>query len=221
MNADILRGLDIKGFLDQEEGIALYRLASLACRLGPCLEIGSYCGKTTAYLGLGCREAGGVLYAIDHHRGSEEQQAGAPYFDHELFDAKRRVVDTFPSFLANMTRLGLTDTVVPLVAPSLVVARKWATPLGLVLIDGGHSLEAAFGDYAAWSRHIVPGGYLAIHDIFPTIHEGGQAPRFIYTLALNSGLFSPLPQVKSLGLLQRLPLGEMGPLVREKWENNF
>jgi hypothetical protein len=36
---------NIKGFLDPEEGEALYEIAKEAGGLGPCLEIGSYCGK--------------------------------------------------------------------------------------------------------------------------------------------------------------------------------
>ena len=39
----------VKGFLDPAEGAELYRRAVDACALGPCLEIGSYCGKSTVY----------------------------------------------------------------------------------------------------------------------------------------------------------------------------
>jgi hypothetical protein len=73
----------------------------------------------------------------------------------------------------------------------------------MVFIDGGHSLEAAMADYRSWSRHIVPGGILAIHDIFPDPSDGGQAPYTIYELARASGLFEVLPMVKTLGLLRR------------------
>ena len=41
----------IKGFLADDEGAALYAHALEASKLGPCLEIGSYCGKSTVYLG--------------------------------------------------------------------------------------------------------------------------------------------------------------------------
>jgi len=59
----------VKGFLAPEEGVRLYELAKSAARLGPCLEVGSYCGKSTVYLGSACREANQLLFAIDHHRG--------------------------------------------------------------------------------------------------------------------------------------------------------
>ncbi|MEZ4577636.1 MAG: hypothetical protein R2875_06365 [Desulfobacterales bacterium] len=44
-----------KGFLDPEEGQRLYAVALEASRLGPCLEIGSYCGKSTLYIGAACK----------------------------------------------------------------------------------------------------------------------------------------------------------------------
>ena len=74
----------------------------------------------------------------------------------------------------------------------------------MVFIDGGHSLEAAMTDYRCWAGHIVKGGLLAIHDIFPDPSEGGQAPYDILKLALASGLFEEIDRVKTLGVLRRL-----------------
>ena len=59
----------VKGFLDPLEGVRLYQLGEQAAVLGPCLEVGSYCGKSTVYFGSGVRAAGGQLFALDHHRG--------------------------------------------------------------------------------------------------------------------------------------------------------
>ena len=63
----------VKGFLDHDEGLKLYEIAVEASRIGPCLEIGSYCGKSTIYIGIACKTNEGILFSIDHHRGSEEQ----------------------------------------------------------------------------------------------------------------------------------------------------
>ncbi|MFP4350212.1 MAG: class I SAM-dependent methyltransferase [Thermodesulfobacteriota bacterium] len=199
----------IKGFLDPEEGRRLYRIAWEAASLGPCLEIGSYCGKSTIYLGAACRARGGTLFSIDHHRGSEEQQPGEAYFDPELYDPVSRKIDTFPTFRQTLKAAALENTVVPLVCASEVAARAWATPVSLVLIDGGHSFSAAFTDYNAWAGHLLPGGYLLIHDIFKHPEEGGQAPRQIYELALASGLFRECSMTRTLGVLQRRKLGEL------------
>ncbi|MEX2961460.1 class I SAM-dependent methyltransferase [Microbulbifer sp. TYP-18] len=194
----------IKGFLAPSEGEALYRLAAEASTLGPCLEVGSYCGKSSIYLATACKQKNSLLFAVDHHRGSEEHQRGEEYHDPDLFDAAAQLVDSFGVFRTNIRAAQLENWVVPLVAPSAVAARHWSTPLGMVFIDGGHSSEAAMTDYRCWSRHIVTGGILAIHDIFPNPADGGQAPYEIYRLALASAQFEPLEMVDTLGVLRRL-----------------
>jgi predicted O-methyltransferase YrrM len=194
----------IKGFLAPEEGEALYAAALEASALGPVLELGSYCGKSSIYLGLACREGGSCLFALDHHRGSEEHQCGEMFHDPELFDATLARVDTFREFRRNIDRCNLGEVVIPVVSHSEAVARHWRTPLGMVFIDGGHSLDAALADYRCWSGQVLQGGILAIHDLYDSALAGGQAPMAVYRLALASGLFAPLQRVGSLGLLRRL-----------------
>jgi MMP 1-O-methyltransferase len=193
----------VKGFLGAREGKALYDIALEASRFGPCLEIGSYCGKSTVYIGSACRHNNSILFSIDHHRGSEEQQPGEGYFDPELFDHEISQVDTFRVFRKTLETAGLVNTVVPMVCKSAVAARAWTTPLSLVFIDGGHSYEAVYTDYMAWSWHLMPNGYLLIHDIFEDPEKGGQAPYHIYKMAAASGLFKELPKVDTLGVLRR------------------
>jgi predicted O-methyltransferase YrrM len=194
----------IKGFLAEDEAQALYQHALQASEKGPVLEIGSYCGKSTIYLGLACRGNHSTVFALDHHRGSEEHQRGEFFHDPDLYDAGEEVVDTFREFRRNIGRAGLDETVVPVVAGSEAAARHWQTPLAMVFIDGGHSLEAALTDYRCWMPHLMRGGILAIHDLFDDAHAGGQAPYAVYRMALASGLFENLGQVNSLGLLLRL-----------------
>ncbi|MEW6266377.1 MAG: class I SAM-dependent methyltransferase [Thermodesulfobacteriota bacterium] len=189
--------------MDEDEGRRLFEVALEASRMGPCLEIGSYCGKSALYLGAACRVNQAVLFSIDHHRGSEEQQPGQEYYDPELFDPESGGLDTFRHFRRTLKLAGLEDTVVPLVASSLLVARQWATPLALVFIDGGHAFETAYTDYCSWAGHLKPGGFLLIHDLFEDPSQGGQAPFEVYKLALASGMFRELPRTKSLGVLRR------------------
>jgi predicted O-methyltransferase YrrM len=193
----------VKGFLDESEGRALYRIAKEAAKRGPCLEIGSYCGKSTVYIATACKESQSVLYAVDHHRGSEEQQPGEEYFDPELFDLDTDQVDTFTEFRKTIARADLEDTVVPIVCRSDIAARRWGTELGMVFIDGGHAPETVRTDYELWAGHLIPGGYLVFHDIFPHPAEGGQAPYDAYRLAISSDLFIEEPMVKTLGILRR------------------
>lgn len=196
----------VKGFLHEAEGAVLYSLGLMASKLGPCLEVGSYCGKSTVYLGSGVREGKGQLFALDHHRGSEEHQLGEEYHDPELFDAEIQRMDSLPAFRRTLFRAGLEANVIPIVATSAQLGAVWQIPLGLVFIDGGHSFAAAETDLRAWVGHILPGGYLAIHDIFASEAQGGQAPRHILELASASGLFEPPELTETLGVLQRKPI---------------
>ncbi len=192
-----------KGFLDRKEGMRLYEIALEAGKKGPCLEIGSYCGKSALYLGAACKKNNQILFSIDHHRGSEEHQKGEEYFDPELFDHDENKVDSFKIFRKTIEAAGLCNTVVPIVAKSHIAAKAWKTPLALVFIDGGHALETVRLDYDSWAKHIIPGGYLCIHDIFKNPEEGGQAPYLIYSHALKSGIFAKEPMTKTLGVLKR------------------
>ena len=193
----------IKGFLDPREGQRLYQTACEAAAIGPCLEIGSYCGKSALCIARACKEHGTVLFSIDHHLGSEEQQPGEDYFDPELFDARTFTIDTLVHFRRTLRLADLEDVVVPMVCRSEVAARAWATPLSLVFIDGGHSYEAVDTDYQCWARHILPGGFLLMHDLFPDAAKGGQGPYQVYAMACGSGLFHELPMTETLGVLQR------------------
>ena len=194
----------VKGFLAEDEAAALYQAAKAVAHIGPVLEVGSYCGKSTIYIGTACKESNNILYALDHHRGSEEHQLGEEYHDADLYDAQAGLMDTFKEFRKNMRAADLEDTVVPVVASSALASRRWDTGLGMVFIDGGHSMEAAMTDYRSWASHVKIGGILAIHDLFPNPDEGGQAPITIYRLAAQSGLFEELPTVNTLGLLRRV-----------------
>ena len=194
----------VKGFLDPEEGARLFELASATATLGPCLEVGSYCGKSTIYLGAACQAAEQQLFAVDHHRGSEEHQPGEEYHDGELLDAVTGRMDSFIAFRRTIDKAGLEETVIPIVAGTAAAGKNWRTPLGMVFIDGGHSEAAALLDYRTWAAHLMVGGVLAIHDIFPDPADGGQAPWLIYQRAEASGLFAPLTTVRTLGALERL-----------------
>lgn len=194
----------IKGFLARDEAEALYDFASECALIGPCLEIGSYCGKSSVYLGFACKEANSVLFAVDHHRGSEEHQPGEEYHDTELFDAANQVMNTFPALRRTLDLFGLQDSVVPVVAPSQIVVKKWATPLGLVFIDGGHSHEQALSDCLSWAEKVAPGGLLLIHDIFPDPRYGGQGPYLALQAVVSSGRFIWQTTVNTLGVLRRI-----------------
>lgn len=194
----------VKGFLDPEEGRALYDAALACAGLGPALEVGTYCGKSAVYLGTACRAASGLLFCVDHHRGSEENQPGWDYHDPELWDAEAGAMDTLPVLRRTLREAELEDWAIPVVGRSAVIAKAWRIPLGFLFIDGGHTMEHALNDWRGWTPHLLANGLLAIHDVFPHPADGGRPPFEIYQLALASGLYEEVGAVKSLRLLRKL-----------------
>ena len=196
-------GDDVRGFLPDHEGQQLFEWARQVSPIGPLLEIGSYCGRSTIWLGQAAKAYDTVVFALDHHRGSEEHQPGESHHDEALVDTTGRF-DSFGEFRRNIAAAGLEDTVIPIVASSETVGLHWQGGLGMVFVDGGHSLDAALADYRTWAPHVLPGGILAIHDVFPDPADGGQAPFTIWQLATQSGLFEPLGTEDTLWGLRRL-----------------
>ena len=191
------------GFMPDDEGIALHEAALWAAPGHPWVEIGTYCGKSTVYLGAAARARGAVLFTVDHHRGSEENQPGEAYCDPRFVDADGRV-DTLPEFRRTMAATGLDDVVVAVVGRSATVVANWDTQLGLLFIDGGHSQPAVDADFDGWSPHLVAGGLLLIHDVFPDPADGGRPPYEVYCRALRSGDFAEVSATGSLRVLARV-----------------
>jgi MMP 1-O-methyltransferase len=196
-----------KGFMPADEGMALYDAAiqaGWAVPGRPFVEIGSWCGKSSIYLGAAARDRETILFAVDHHRGSEENQAGWEHHDQALIDPVTGLLDTLPTFRRTVHSAGLDDVVVAVVGDSPTVAAFLDTVAAFVFIDGGHGSEPAKADYEAWSHRVAPGGTLAIHDVFPDPADGGRPPYEIYLRALDEG-FVERSATGSLRVLRRPP----------------
>jgi MMP 1-O-methyltransferase len=200
-----------KGFMPEDEGALLYDVAVGALAQGPGLEVGTYCGKSAIYLGAAARATGGTVFTVDHHRGSEENQAGWEHHDTSLADPEFGRLDTLPTFRQTIKRAGLEEEVVAVVGRSTTVSAHWRTPLALLFVDGGHADEHASADYLGWARWVAHRGVLVIHDVFPDPADGGQAPYRIYLRALGSG-FAETSSCGSMRVLTRAD-GDAGDAV--------
>jgi len=188
-----------------DEGLALYE-AALASP-GPYLEVGTYCGKSAVYLGAAAQANGTVLFTIDHHRGSEENQAGWEHHEADLVDPDSGLMDTLPHFRRTIFGADLEAVVVAVIGESTTVSDHWTTPLGFLFIDGGHGPEPAHRDYESWVPRVVVGGTLAIHDVFPDPADGGRPPFELYSRALESLAFEEIGATGSLRVLRRVAEG--------------
>jgi predicted O-methyltransferase YrrM len=191
-----------KGFMPDDEGLALHEAGLAGGAVGPLLEIGSYCGKSGVYLGAAARERAMVLFTVDHHHGSEENQAGWEHHDLEVVDPRTNRMDTLPFFRRTIEDAGLERVVVGVLGDSPTVGADWRTPVGFLFIDGGHAEDVAAADYETWAGHVLPGGVLAIHDVFEDPADGGQAPFHVWRRAVADG-FTPIATTGSLRTLRR------------------
>ncbi len=195
------------GFMPDDEGEALY-LAAL--RAGASfdgatfMEIGAWCGKSSVYLGAAAEETGAVLFSLDHHHGSEENQVGWEHHDSTLVDPETGRIDTLPRWRHTVGGAGLEASVIGIVGDSPTVSSHWSTPLAFCFIDGGHGAEPAWADYRGWAPKVVEGGWLAIHDVFPDPADGGRPPYEIWRAALDSGEFVEDGECGSLRILRCL-----------------
>ncbi|MEV0378385.1 class I SAM-dependent methyltransferase [Nonomuraea sp. NPDC050643] len=196
-----------KGFMPPDEGLALFETACRYGKLGPICEIGTYCGKSAIYLGAAARQAGSVVVTVDHHRGSEEIQPGWAHHDPTLVDPRFGKMDSLPTFRATIAAAGLEEEVIAIVGRSERVAGLWNRPLGMLFIDGGHSEEPVTRDYEGWAPHVMTGGALVFHDVYPDPADGGQAPYRVYQRALESGAFEEAAVQGSLRVLERVGPG--------------
>lgn len=155
MDVGYVRGLaeSVDGWLTSKEGEFLYNAAKNCTKGTAIVEIGSWKGKSTIWLGSGSKEGNKArVYAIDPHTGSSEHR--------EKFGK----VWTFEEFRRNIKRAKVDDVVVPVVKTSEAAARGWNEKTGFLWIDGAHEYEMVRLDYKLWEPHLVEGGVIAFHD---------------------------------------------------------
>jgi predicted O-methyltransferase YrrM len=197
---------ETRGFMPDDEGEALLEAALRAGRAfdkATFLEIGAWCGKSTIYLGCAAEATGAVLFSLDHHRGSEENQAGWEHHEPDLVDPSDGRIDTLPHWRRAVAVASLESCVVGVVGDSPTVARCWRTPLAFCFVDGGHGEEPAWADYRGWAPLVAEGAWLAIHDVFEDPADGGRPPYELWRHALDSGRFVEDGHEGSLRVLRK------------------
>jgi predicted O-methyltransferase YrrM len=189
----------IEGFLHDLEGYALLQLAAIGGGMGAVVEIGSYLGRSTAFLAAGSKSAGRErVVAVDHFRGSPEHQAGQKYASAVLAQEGT----TFHRFQGNLRQLGLEDHVTPMVGSSAEAAAKWSGPIRLLFIDGDHSYEESKKDFELWSPFVVPHGLICFHDI----NGWPGVTKFYVELLRGSKAYREVAAVMSLRAIEKLLL---------------
>jgi predicted O-methyltransferase YrrM len=133
-----------------QERLALMNLA-LNLREGfQVVEVGSYLGASTSFLGFAALWKSGTIHAVDPWTNDAMGAEGAR--------------DTFAEFRKNTAPF--QHHIVPHRGFSADVAAAEA-PIAcdLLFIDGDHHYEAVLQDLRLWLPSLKPGGILAMHDI--------------------------------------------------------
>jgi predicted O-methyltransferase YrrM len=141
--------VSIEGWLWPDQEKWLFETAYSLPDNATIVEIGSFKGRSTSCLGLGCRGTQKRVFAIDTF-------GDGGYFGHR---------DFLGEFSNNMERCGLSQCVQPVVGISSVVAKTWNRPIHMLFIDGSHEYEDVLADFEGFFPHVVAGGIVAFHDV--------------------------------------------------------
>jgi len=193
--AQLVRKIDqVPGFLTLDEGYALLKLAETWPVEGDTIEIGSFKGRSTCFIGSGCRlGAKGKVIAVDHFKGSPEHQKGG----HE--ETKEIVLEgsTFRTFQSNIDLFQLGGVVTPLAGSSEAVSGDYEGRARMLFIDGDHSFAGTKRDYDCWEPHVQKLGIICFHD-YQNAHYLDGITRFIDSEILSGERLKFIYRVGSL-----------------------
>lgn len=148
-----MKGID--GWFSEDEGRWYARFAR-GLRGGVFVEVGSWKGRSTSFIGAICNANGTRLVCVDHWRGSHDVLAGR-------YAAALAVEDVERTFRENMRALGILVEVV--VATSTEAAARLASAsVDRVFLDASHDGASVAEDLRVWSERLRPDGILAGHD---------------------------------------------------------
>lgn len=162
----------------------LFQLASDLPADAQVVEIGSWMGASTCFIGAGLKGGQAKVHAVDNFAGQSTCGEDRAWYQRHFDSLGAR--STLEIFRANASRLGLSDRLEPVVSDSVTAARAMADRRGtidFIFVDGDHSYEGCRSDIEAWVPFAKPGGTVAFHDfgsrasgvtraIFEAIREG-------------------------------------------------
>jgi len=177
----------VTGWLSESQGLALYQMARWSVD-GGVLEIGSFCGKSTLFIALGCKHSNSKFYAVDPHKrmfeGGKEQYA----LNYQPFTG-----NSLAELRAALESCNLAAHATLLVATSAEARRQLTfQPLKLVFVDGSHDYADVLLDYELWHEMIVIGGRLVFHDsnfewVNQTIQANLDRDRYVHEGTVEEG----------------------------------
>lgn len=156
----------LEGLISAEVGELLHNRAGVVPASNAIVELGSYKGKSTAYLARGAMI------------GNKAPVLAVDAWSEEVSAWRNRVLERLPSatyreFLDQLKRAGVQKQVTPVRSMTTLAAEMWGesigngNPVGLLYIDGDHHFDAVLADYRAWRPHLAEDA-LVIFDDYDT-----------------------------------------------------
>ncbi|MDD5606824.1 MAG: class I SAM-dependent methyltransferase [Candidatus Pacebacteria bacterium] len=151
----LVHDIDRRHSVSDKEGEFLYNTAKSCIGKGVIVEIGSWKGVSTIWLGKGSKKGNSAkIYAIDPHTGSSIHR--------EMYGK----IWTFEEFKKNIKLAQVEDIIIPIVETSEEAAKNWNNKfIEFLWIDGDHSYEMVKLDFNLWSPFLINEGIIAFHDV--------------------------------------------------------
>lgn len=196
----------IPGWLKDAEAELLFESSRQLSAIGRVVEIGSFMGRSTVCLACGLesadRPAAERVLAIDPHIHPptlHPHYEPAPGRTPEGDAADPRGV-----FERHVARADVRHRVEILQGFSRDFYGRDDIPASLVFVDGDHSFETASADIDAFTRWLVPGGRLLVHD-----YGAWEGVTRAVDAAISVGSLKLLKRVESIAVLEAVGEGRL------------
>ncbi len=210
---------DVPGWTPADQLFTLFNLVYLTADLrGDILEIGSWCGRSTAVLGMAARLVGNTrLVCVDLfpekndwkqnadgsyslsvciggrvYSGYRDQRVWKEPFEREIAPVYAKYSSVYNVFRKTIKDNNLEDIVSEIRGNSDAIKGMLDVRFKLAFLDGDHSYEAVCADIRNAERWLVKGGWLCFDDAF-SHYEG--VDRAITEFVINSGRYELCQQM--------------------------
>lgn len=160
---DLTELAKLQGLITEDVGEVLYLYATGVPADQAIVELGSYHGKSTAYLAAGARDGYGASPVLAVDAWNTKVNGWSKYHQ----------PPQLIKFYQALKSVGLLEYVSACRGLSARTAARYKNkPIGLLYVDADHSEEAVMADVVAWHEHLAPGA-LVIFDDFATTYNPG------------------------------------------------
>lgn len=158
---------NIRGMINHRAGEELFSLAYMQTLSGDVVEVGSFQGKSTFFLGHAIEKSkNGKMYAVDHFRGNSGKEHFYKVENDDLSDLES-------GFRRNILRAGLSEVVTLINKPNHeAVADIADDSVRFLFIDGDHTAEGVQKDLDLFASKLRSGAIIVFDD-YDNVSFGG------------------------------------------------